>query len=178
MTGNCVAHALPASLRPLGAVWRLGQMGSRQKRGRVWRGESCSVHVCAPPLPIRAFNMPSRDPLLRTAHTSLGCQDNGQQARALTPHFLRSELSNHDRCRQCHHCRYHFLSTHHRERRAIRGHWKVHQCQHLAPSFVLFYQLVLKLIADLDAWVYNSSKDHYVPPPIFQKTNGVSVYKT
>lgn len=57
--------------------------------------------VCVLPLPIRAFNMPSRDPLLRTAHTSLECQDNGQQARAVTPHFLCTELSNHDRCRQC-----------------------------------------------------------------------------
>lgn len=59
--------------------------------------------------------MPSRDPLLRTAHTSLECQDNGQQARAVTPHFLCTELSNHDRCQQCRRCRYqgplHFLSV-------------------------------------------------------------------
>lgn len=39
------------------------------------------------------------DPRLRTAHTSLGCQDNGRQARAATPHFLRAQLSNRDRCR-------------------------------------------------------------------------------
>lgn len=66
------------------------------------------VCVCVLPLPIRAFNMPSRDPLLRTAHTSLECQDNGQQARAVTPHFLCTELSNHDRCRQCRRRRHHY----------------------------------------------------------------------
>lgn len=99
----------PASV-PLGAVRGLGQMGYRHReegRGGGFEGESegegmawgC-VCVCALPLPIRVFNMPSRDPLLRTAHTSLGCQDNGQQASAVTPHFLCTELSNHDRCRQ------------------------------------------------------------------------------
>ena len=108
---------------PLGAVW--GGSGrwetGMENRGRggggfegrvrakgrrvcvcVWCACACAcVCVCVLPLPIRAFNMPSRDPLLRTAHASLGCQDNGQQARAVTPHFPSTELSNHDRCRQC-----------------------------------------------------------------------------
>lgn len=100
---------------PLGAVRGLGQMGYRREQGEDGRVEGMALMVCSLPLPIRAFNMPSRDPLLRTAHTSLGCQDNGQQARAVTPHFLCTELSNHDRCRQCCLRRYqgplHFLSV-------------------------------------------------------------------
>lgn len=102
-----------------------GQMGYRRReqrnRGRIRRGQ-----VYALLLPIRAFDMPSRDPLLRTAHTSLGCQDNGQQARAVTPHFLCTEFSNHDRCRQsCHRRRYqgplHFLSAWPRHRPTASG---------------------------------------------------------
>lgn len=116
------AHVLPNSLRPIGC-----SSGSRadgiQAVGRETRGEGS-------PLPIRAFNMPSRDPLLRTAHTSLECQDNGQQARAVTPHFLCTELSNHDRCRQYRRHHYqgplHFLLVwptpcHRQGRRGSRG---------------------------------------------------------
>lgn len=43
-----------------------------------------------------------KTPFCKLPHTSLGCQGNGQQASAVTPHFLCTELSNHDRCRQCH----------------------------------------------------------------------------
>ncbi len=130
-----MAHALPTSLHPIGCSSGARADGIQaQGRGGGFEGESegevmawvcvcvcvclcvCAcvcVYVCVLPLPIRAFNMPSRDPLLRTAHTSLGCQDNGQQASAVTPHFLCTELSNHDRCRQCRRCHYqgplHFL---------------------------------------------------------------------
>lgn len=115
------AHAPPNISRPIGC-----SSGSRadgiQAPGKAKRGEDLKgrarakgQRVCVLPLPIRAFNMPSRDPLLRAAHTSLECQDNGQQARAVTPHFLCTELSNHDRCRQCR-CRHyqgplHFLAV-------------------------------------------------------------------
>ncbi len=109
------AHAFLTSLRPIGCSSGARADGIQApgtgKRRRIWRGERGrrdGVGVCVSPLPIRAFNMPSRDPLLRTAHTSLGCQDNGQQASAVTPHFLCTELSNHDRCRQCR-CRHYFL---------------------------------------------------------------------
>lgn len=40
-------------------------------------------------------------PFCELSHTSLGCQDNGQQASIVTPHFLCTELSNHDRCWRC-----------------------------------------------------------------------------
>lgn len=108
----------PASI-PLGAVGGLGQMGYRRgERGGgggdlKGRARAKGWRVCVLPLPIRAFNMPSRDPLSRTAHTSLGCQDNGQQASAVTPHFLCTELSNHDRCRQYRHCHSDYQSSHH-----------------------------------------------------------------
>ena len=54
------------------------------------------------PLPSRALTCHPESPLSHTAHTSLGCQDNGQLALPATPHFLCTELSNHDRCRQYH----------------------------------------------------------------------------
>lgn len=55
-----------------------------------------NMPIQRPPSPL------SPRPPLRTAHTPLGCQDNGQLALPVTPHFLCTELSNHDRCRQYH----------------------------------------------------------------------------
>ena len=157
----------PASV-PLGAVRGLGQMGYRQE-GEDLKGRARAKGWCVLPLPIRAFNMPSRDPLLRTAHTSLGCQDNGQQASAVTPHFLCTELSNHDRCRQCRRRRHyqgplHFLPAWPSRRPSAReGEGaagavvytkKGHRCQSEAlmaweMSFFLVLFCFLELIADL-----------------------------
>lgn len=50
--------------------------------------------------PMRSTRHPET-PFCELPHTSLGRQDNGQQASAVTPHFLCTQLSNHDRCRQC-----------------------------------------------------------------------------
>lgn len=109
------AHALPTSLRPIGCssgaradgIQARGVGGGDLKgraRAKGWRVCVCVCCLCPS---VHSTCHPE------TAHASLGCQDNGQQARAVTPHFLCTELSNHDRCRQCHRRHYqgplHFL---------------------------------------------------------------------
>lgn len=97
--GACAPGQPPSHWVHFGASGQMGykkreQGGESRGRVRVW------VYVCCLCPPMRWTCHPET-PTRELPHTSLGCQDNGQQASAVTPHFLCTELSNHDRCRQC-----------------------------------------------------------------------------